>query len=322
MNDASLSALTAPPGRPATAHPPHPLSDARVPTGALPLAAGTGDLLRGWRLKRRRSQLDLALGVGVSTRHLSFLETGRAAPSREMLLRLAEALEVPLRARNALLVAGGFAPMFRERPLDDPALATARAAVDAILTGHEPHPALAIDRHWNLLAMNRAVVPLLAGVDPALLVPPVNVLRLSLHPDGLAPRIANLGEWRAHLLHRVGQQADTSGDPVLEALADELRGYPAPSTTAAPAGHRPAAAIAVPFRLRTDAGELAFFSTTTVFGTPVDITLAELALECFFPADAPTAAAMRALLGDPATSNVTGASGEGRPAATANAEPA
>ena len=240
------------------------------------------------------SQLDLAVEVGVSTRHLSFLETGRALPSREMLLKLSEELDVSLRARNAMLLAAGYAPMFRERALDDPALSAARAAIDAILKGHEPHPALAIDRHWNLVTMNRAVAPLLGGVDASLLAPPVNVLRLSLDPRGLAPRIVNLAEWRAHLLHRVGQQVDASGDPGLAALLAELRAYPV-QADAAPGSLGEAGSIAVPFRLRTEAGELSFFSTTTVFGTPVDITLAELALECFFPADDATARAMRAL---------------------------
>ena len=257
-----------------------------------------GDLLREWRVKRRLSQLDLALEVGVSTRHLSFLETGRSLPSREMLLRLSEELDVTLRGRNALLVAAGFAPMFRERTLDDPQLAAARAAVDAILAGHEPHPAIAIDRHWNLLAANRAIGPLLAGVDAALLEPPVNVLRLSLHPDGLASRIVNLPEWRAHLLHRVAQQVDASGDGELARLLDELRAYPsraAPVTREASAG----AGIAVPFCLVVGGRELAFISTTTVFGTAVDVTLDELALECFYPADEATAAAMRALTSRP-----------------------
>lgn len=256
-----------------------------------------GDLLREWRVRRRLSQLDLAGEVGVSTRHLSCLETGRAAPSREMLLRLAGKLDVPLRGRNALLLAGGYAPMFRERPLDDPALAAARAAVDAILQGHEPHPAIAIDRHWTLLAANRAVAPLLAGVDPALLEPPVNVLRLSLHPRGLAPRIVNLADWRSHLLHRVAQQIDASSDPGLDALLTELRGYPGAAGPPSTPVHE-APMIAVPMRLRSEAGELAFYSTTTVFGTPVDITLAELALECFFPADEATAAAMRQTMRD------------------------
>lgn len=264
---------------------------------APPFAASrtVGELLREWRVKRRLSQLDLALEVGVSTRHLSFIETGRSAPSREMLLRLAQELDVTLRGRNALLMAAGFAPMFRERALDDPQLAAARAAVDAILAGHEPHPALAIDRHWNLLAANRAVAPLLAGIAPALLQPPVNVLRLSLHPEGLAPRIVNLTEWRAHLLHRIAQQIDASGDAGLARLLDELRGYPAPpdsSNREVGAG----AAIAVPLRLRVDDDELVFLSTTTVFGTAVDVTLDELALECFYPADAATAATMLRLM--------------------------
>jgi transcriptional regulator with XRE-family HTH domain len=257
-------------------------------------ARSVGELLRDWRTKRGMSQLELALEVGVSTRHLSFMETGRASPSREMLLRLAEQLDVTLRGRNALLVAAGFAPMFRERTLDDPQLAAARNAVDTILKGHEPHPALAIDRHWNLLAANRAVTALLVGIDPALLQPPINVLRLSLHPKGFAPRIVNLAEWRAHLLHRVAQQIDASGDGELADLLEELRGYPAPPLTSPVPDV--GATIAVPFRMRVDGCELAFFSTTTVFGTPVDITLEELALECFFPADEATAAAMRALL--------------------------
>ncbi len=252
-----------------------------------------GEQLRDWRTRRRMSQLDLSLHAGISARHLSYVETGRAVPSREMLLRLAERLDVPLRGRNTLLLAAGFAPMFRERALADPALNAARAAVDTILAGHEPHPALAIDRHWNLLASNRAVTPLLAQIDPSLLASPINVLRLSLHPKGLAPRIVNLAEWRAHLLHRVAQQIDASGDPTLDALLSELRTYPSPGDVPPP---RDGSTIAVPFRLATPHGELAFFSTTTVFGTPVDITLAELALECFFPADAATAAAMRALL--------------------------
>jgi transcriptional regulator with XRE-family HTH domain len=252
-----------------------------------------GDLLREWRLRRHRSQLELALDAGISTRHLSYVETGRAQPSREMLIRLSNVLDVPLRGRNALLVAGGFAPMFRERPLDDPQLAAARDAVDTILKGHEPHPAIAIDRHWNLVATNRAVAPFLVDVAPALHTPPVNVLRLSLHPDGLAPRIANLAEWRAHLLHRVAQQIDASGDAELATLLDELRSYPGPTDEAA---MPPGLGIAVPLRLRSDAGVLSFYSTTTVFGTPVDITLQELALECFFPADETTATTMRSML--------------------------
>ena len=175
-------------------------------------ALPVGTLLRDWRLRRRLSQLDLAGEADISTRHLSFVETGRAAPSREMVLRLANRLDVPLRERNRLLVAAGFAPMYGERRLDEPAMAAARQAIDLVLKGHEPYPALAVDRHWTLVSYNRAVPLLMAGAAPALLQPPVNVLRLSLHPDGLAPRIVNLAAWRAHVLERLRQQIVASGD--------------------------------------------------------------------------------------------------------------
>ena len=260
-----------------------------------------GAHLRHWRQRRRLSQFDLACEAAVSPRHLSCVETGRAAPSREMVLRLAERLDVPLRERNALLVAAGYAPMYRQRALDDPALAAARRAVERVLKGHEPYPALAIDRHWNLVAHNALVPLLMAGAAPALLAPPVNVLRLSLHPDGLAPRIANLAQWRAHLLERLRQQVAATGDAALQALHDELAGYPAPPAAGVPAA--PAApgsdmaGVLVPFQLATERGVLSFISTTTIFGTPVDVTLQELAVESFFPADAPTAAALQALAG-------------------------
>jgi transcriptional regulator with XRE-family HTH domain len=253
-----------------------------------------GDLLREWRQRRRLSQLDLALDAEISTRHLSFLETGRSRPSREMVLNLAERLDVPLRERNLLLHAAGYAPVFPERPLDDPALQVARLAIDQVLTGHEPYPALAVDRHWTLIAANAATRRLMADVDATLLQPPVNVLRLSLHPKGLAPRTANLAEWRAHLLARLRHQIDVTSDPVLIRLLRELRDYPAPQEVAGEVDNN---AVVVPFRLTTDAGVLAFFSTTTVFGTPVDITLSELALEAFYPADAATADALRTLAG-------------------------
>jgi transcriptional regulator with XRE-family HTH domain len=249
-----------------------------------------GDLLREWRQRRRKSQLELSLEAEISTRHLSFLETGRSQPSRDMVLRLAEQLDVPLRDRNLLLHAAGYATVFPERPLDDPALRVARQAVDQVLAGHEPYPALAVDRHWTLIAANAATTRLLGGVDASLLKPPVNVLRLALHPSGLAPRTANLGEWRAHLLARLGHQIQVTGDPALARLLRELRDYPA----AEDVPHEvDAGAFVVPLRLNTDAGTLAFFSTTTVFGTPVDITLSELAVEAFYPADAATADALR-----------------------------
>jgi len=254
-----------------------------------------GDHLREWRQRRRLSQLDLALEAEISTKHLSFMETGRAQPSREMVLHLAERLDVPLRERNVLLVSAGFAPVFPQRALGDPALQAARKAVDLVLKGHEPYPAIAIDRHWTLIAHNAAVPPLLATADPALLLPPVNVLRLSLHPNGLAPRIANLGEWRAHLLTRLRQQIDVTADGELMRLLDELSAYPAPGGAKAPRAtvSEDYAGIVVPLRFITDAGTLSLFSTTTIFGTPVDVTLSELAIESFFPADAETAELLR-----------------------------
>jgi transcriptional regulator with XRE-family HTH domain len=253
-----------------------------------------GDLLRQWRQRRHLSQLHFASEADISTRHLSFLETGRAPPSREMVLHLAEHLEVPLRERNVLLVAAGYAPVFPERPLGDPALQAVRQAMDLILKGHEPYPALAVDRHWTLVAANSAVTRLLAGVDAGLLQPPVNVLRLSLHPSGLAPRIANLPEWRAHLLARLRHQIEVTADRILADLLRELSGYPSPLVRP-PKPIPDHGSVVVPFQLTTDAGLLSFFSTTTVFGTPIDVTLSELALESFYPADPPTAAALRRL---------------------------
>src|SRR5262245_53081885 len=218
-----------------------------------------GDLLREWRTRRRMSQLDVATEANISTRHLSFLETGRSLPSRDMLLHLAEQLQIPLRERNVLLVAAGYAPIFPERSLDDPALAAARRAIDQVLAGHEPYPALAIDRHWSLIASNNAVTRLLAGVTATLLQPPINVLRLSLHPEGLAPRIANLAEWRAHLLARLRRQIELSADPVLVNLLNELGQYP-PSRgrSGTPISDRAPAEVAVPLQLITETGVLAF----------------------------------------------------------------
>src|SRR5262245_27434102 len=248
-----------------------------------------GTMLRDWRRRRHLSQLDLACEADISSRHLSFLETGRSQPSREMVLHLAERLDVPLRERNTMLLAAGYAPVYNERPLDDPTLKSARRVVDLLLAGHEPFPAIAVDRHWTMIAANRAVSPLLAGVEPSLLEPPVNVLRLGLHPRGLAPRIANLAEWRSHLLTRLRRQIDASADPILGELLNELSNYPIGNGEE---HHTPDTidfgGVAVPLQLATADGLLSFLSTTTVFGTPVDITLSELALESFFPADAPT----------------------------------
>ncbi|MFC4525465.1 helix-turn-helix transcriptional regulator [Dyella halodurans] len=254
-----------------------------------------GDLLREWRRHRRLSQLDLATGAEISTRHLSFVESGRSQPSRDMILHLAEYLDIPLRERNALLVAAGFAPAFRERTLADPALDVARATIDLLLKGLEPYPALAVDRHWNLVASNQATLRLLSGLSEAWLQTPVNVLRLSLHPAGLAPRIRNLPVWRAHLLDRLRRQIDASQDPQLIELLRELQAYPAPAAEAVWTTTAPIHAIAVPMELELNGEVLSMLSTTTVFGTPTDITLAELALEAFVPADQATMERLRAV---------------------------
>ena len=264
---------------------------------AMSQATPVGDLLREWRQRRRLSQLDLASDANISAKHLSFVETGRATPSREMVLHLAEQLDIPLRDRNVLLVASGYAPVFPERSLGDPGLHAARKAMDLVLAGHEPYPALAVDRHWTLIASNDAVPPLLVGAVAHLLQPPVNVLRLSLHPAGLAPRIANLTQWRNHLFTRLRRQIEVSADPVLVELLQELRAYPmhigAGLSKRAP--ERDYGDVVVPFELVTQMGVLSFISTTTVFGTPVDVTVSELALETFFPADAATTEALNRL---------------------------
>ena len=267
---------------------PHPSRASAVPSPF-------GERLRHWRQRRRLSQLDLAHVADVSTRHLSYVETGRASPSRDMVLRLVDRLEVPLRERNALLEAAGFAPMYRERPLEAPDMAPARTAVQRILECHEPWPALAMDRHWNLVMANRMVPPLMAGASPALLQGTINVLRLSLHPEGLAPRIANLRQWREHLFERLRQQIHATGDEALVALLAELKGYPesfGAEAVSLPGEHH---GVLMPFQFDTGHGVLNLVSTTTVFGSPVDITLQELALETFFPADEASAEMLRAL---------------------------
>jgi transcriptional regulator with XRE-family HTH domain len=251
-----------------------------------------GDQLRDWRQRRRMSQLDLAAEAELSTRHLSFVETGRAKPSRDLVMRLAEVLELPLRSRNALLLAVGYAPPFTERPFDDAALSAGREIVQRVLNCHMPFPSLAVDRHWQLVAANAAVGSLLAGLPAELLEPPVNVLRLSLHPRGLAAQIVNLADWKRHVLDRLKGQVEQSADPVLEAMIDELRAFPAPASKAPATA---ASMIAVPLILDTAHGRLTFLTTTTVFGTPVEVTLSELAIESFFPADAETAARLSAL---------------------------
>lgn len=249
-----------------------------------------GAMLRRWRQRRRLSQLDLSLAADVSTRHLSFLETGRAMPSRDMVLHLADHLDVPLRERNALLLAAGYAPVYAESGLDGPDMAPTMAALRGVLAGHEPYPALLVDRGWNLVDLNDAAAVLTAGISAELMEPPVNVLRASLHPDGLAPRIVNLREWRAHLLHRLRREADLLGVPELDDLYEELSAYPYGGEEEAAGPATPA--VAVRLRLRHGDGELTFLSLVSTFGTPVDVTLDELVLETFLPADDATVRAL------------------------------
>ncbi len=257
--------------------------------------AMVGEQLRTWRERRRVSQLDLSLQAGISARHLSFVETGRSKPSSGLILRLSEELDVPLRERNALLLAGGFAPAYPEHGLDAPPLSAVTEAMRQVITAHMPNPALAVDGHWELIDANDAVFKMVEGSAPVLLEPPINVLRVSLHPDGMAPSIVNLAQWRRHVLFRLRRQADRSGDPFLHELYEELCGYPGGDGRDEPERDSSAADVVLPMRLRMDGQELSFLSTTTVFGSPLDVTVAELAIESFYPADATTAARMRAL---------------------------
>jgi transcriptional regulator with XRE-family HTH domain len=263
---------------------------------AIASPAGTiGDLLRDWRQRRRLSQLDLAVEAQVSPRHLSFVETGRSQPSRELVIDLADQLEVPLRERNAMLMAAGYAPVYRETPLETAEMTPVREALDRLLGGHEPFPAVVTNRRWDLISANRPAQALLSqGVAPDLLAPPINTLRVCMHPGGLAPRIVNFSEYSAHLMEQLHRQAVLTADPTLYELEKEFRGYPGVRETDS---HDPMSALFVPFVLRAGDAELSFFSTLTTFGTALDITMAELTIEALFPADAATAAAVRASWG-------------------------
>jgi transcriptional regulator with XRE-family HTH domain len=247
-------------------------------------ARPVGSLLRTWRERRRLSQLELSVRAEISTRHLSFVETGRSRPTPEMILRISDHLDVPLRDRNALLLAGGYAPAYPQHALEEPELAGVRAALQLVLAGHEPFPAVLIDRYWQLVDANTAAGLLTAGCAPELLVPPVNVLRVSLHPDGMAPRIANLPQWRGHLLGQVRRRAEQTGDPRLADLYDELRGYPGEVDDLLPPGN-----VVLPLELRTDSGVLSLLSIAARVGTAADVTVDELMIEAFYPADAATA---------------------------------
>jgi transcriptional regulator with XRE-family HTH domain len=256
-----------------------------------------GPLLRDWRQRRRLTQMELALDAGVSTRHLSFVETGRSRPSSDMVLHLAEQLEVPLRERNELLVAAGYAPRYADRGFEDPALTEIRSAVSRVLAAHEPFPAIAVDRYWDLVTSNEALAPLLAGVAPKLLEPPVNTIRLALHPDGMAPRIVNLGEYRADLIDRLERTWRLTGDERVHELHEEMLAYPGPAELDLPPAGAPHPAVTTQLRVRPADGaagpELVFFSTITTFGTAIDVTVSELAVEAFFPANPETAQALR-----------------------------
>jgi len=253
-----------------------------------------GGLLRDWRQRRRLSQLDLAVDAEVSPRHLSFVETGRSKPSRELVLHLAEHLDVPLRDRNTLLLAAGYAPVYHQTPLDADAMAPVREALDQLLRGHEPYPAIVVDGRWDLVSANQAALAILTeDVNPELLAPPVNTMRVCLHPEGLAPRIVNLADYAAHLLMRIDRQAAVTGDPNVLSLADELRRFPTVAGTE-PAVPDSAAMVFMPLVIRAGGRQLTFFSTLTTFGSALDITVAELSIEAFYPADAETGAALRA----------------------------
>jgi transcriptional regulator with XRE-family HTH domain len=263
------------------------MSIAATPAPGAGTQTPVGALLRSWRQRRSLSQLELALEAAVSARHVSFLETGRAKPSREMIMHLAEHLEVPLRERNGLLLAAGYAPLYGEHSFGSEDMLPVRQALDRFLRAHEPYPAIVIDRHHNLLAANDALATLTDGVAAELLEPPANALRVALHPQGMAPRTVNLGEWSAHLLGRLRREARITGDAELQDLYHELAGYP--GVESEPLHEAVAADIVVPLRVHTDGGELSFFSTIATFGTALDITLAEVAIEAFYPANARTA---------------------------------
>ncbi|MFF7853123.1 helix-turn-helix domain-containing protein [Streptomyces sp. NPDC007904] len=260
-------------------------------SGTASAARGVGPLLRAWREQRRVSQLELALRADSSARHISFIETGRSRPSEEMVLRLAEHLDVPVRERNALLLAAGYAPRFPQTPLDDPALDTLREGIERLIGGFEPYPALVVDALYDVVAANRGVMALFEGVPESLLVPPLNAIRLTLHPQGLAPRILNLREWRGHLLEQMARQIALHRSEPLRALYEEVAAYPVPDTggTAGREPDVPVAYFALPMLIEHEGRTLSFVSSISTFNTPMDVTVAELAVETLLPADPATA---------------------------------
>lgn len=267
---------------------------ATVPTGtrtpSTSAAGGAGPLLRAWREQRRVSQLELALRAGSSARHISFVETGRARPSEEMVLRLAEHLDVPVRERNALLLAAGYAPRFPETPLDDPALGALREGIEQLIGGFEPYPALVVNALYDVVAANSGVLELLDGVPQDLLEPPLNTMRLTLHPRGLAPRIRNLRQWRGHLLAQMERHIALRRSEPLRALYEEVAAYPVPGSAGEDEeAEEVAAYFALPMRIEHRGRTLSFVSSVSTFNTPMDVTVAELAVETLLPADPATA---------------------------------
>ncbi|MFC9841768.1 helix-turn-helix domain-containing protein [Streptomyces sp. NPDC060223] len=266
------------------------------PLPSAPAGKGVGPLLRGWREQRRVSQLELALRAGSSSRHISFIETGRSRPSEEMVLRLAEHLEVPVRERNALLLAAGYAPHYAETPLDDPAMNALREGVERLIQGYEPYPALVVDATYNVLAANQGITMLLDGIPEALLTPPLNAMRLTLHPEGLAPRIRNLHAWRGHLLDQMERQVALSRSEPLRALYEEVAAYPVPDPGREDELFDAVPCFALPMRIEHDGRVLSFVSSISTFNTPMDVTVSELAIETFLPADPATAKYLQSLV--------------------------
>ncbi|KUL23115.1 helix-turn-helix domain-containing protein [Streptomyces regalis] len=272
-----------------------------VPSGnaapaTTPADQGVGPLLRAWREQRRVSQLELALRADSSARHISFIETGRSRPSEEMVLRLAEHLDVPVRERNALLLAAGYAPRYPETPLDDPALDALRAGMERLIQGYEPYPALVVDAMYNVHAANRGILTLLDGIPEHLLAPPLNAMRLTLHPEGLAPRIRNLREWRGHLLAQMDRQIALHRSEPLRRLYEEVAAYPVPEETPGAEPAEPVPYFALPLQIEHEGRVLSFISSISTFNTPMDVTVAELAIETLLPADPATVKYLQSLM--------------------------